>query len=175
MSDYNYRSYSDCQDVLIENETIKPENCLEYDDILKFSKAEYVVVKNSQIWGGKEDCVDMNRYCKDICIKDTTLFPRGKYGVTIKGGSNRITLKNINFYWHGSEVDIDIGNWSDQSDELTRGVRLVNIQAADDRPVKVRVLWGEVPEVIGGNVVVRKIPTILVKAYRFLRKRRLVP
>lgn len=175
MSDYNYRSYADCQDVLIENEIIKPENCLEYSDILKFSKAEYVVVKNCEIWGGKEDCVDMNRYCRDICIKDTKLLPRGKYGVTIKGGSHNITLKDVTFYWHGTETDIDIGNWSDQSDEKTIRVRLVNVGSNDSKPVKVRVLWGDVPEVIGGNVVVRKVPTILVKAYRFLRKRHLAP
>lgn len=95
--------------------------------------------------------------------------------MTIKGGSHNITLKNVTLYWHGSETDIDIGNWSDQSDELTTNVRLVNVLSHDDKPVRVRVLWGEVPEVIGGNVVVRKVPTILVKAYRFLRKRRLVP
>jgi hypothetical protein len=175
MADYNYRSYADCSDVLIDGERIKPDNCLDYDDVLKFSNVKYAVVTKSDVWGGKEDCIDMNRNCSDICINDSYLFPRGKYGMTIKGGTKNVTLRNVTFLGHGKEADIDIGNWSDQSQEKTTNIKLIDVIASDGKPVRVRVLWGDPPEVVGGNVKIVIVSPVLVKIYRFLRKHRLVP
>lgn len=175
MADYNYRSYADCSDVLIDGERIKPDNCLDYDDVLKFSNVKYAVVTKSDVWGGKEDCIDMNRNCSDICINDSYLFPRGKYGMTIKGGTKNVTLRNVTFLGHGKEADIDIGNWSDQSQEKTTNIKLIDVIASDGKPVRVRVLWGDLPEVVGGNVKIVIVSPVLVKIYRFLRKHRLVP
>jgi hypothetical protein len=45
---------------------------------------------------------------------------------------------------HGSEVDVDIGNWSDQSNEPTRGVFL-GLYSKTGKPILVRVLNGRRP------------------------------
>jgi polygalacturonase len=177
MSDINYCSISDKDGVEVSDLTLpsKGVNPLDYSDTLKLSKATNVLVKNCYIVGGKEDCVDMNRYCESITIQDTKVRSNGRYCFTIKGGSKNITLKNIVIEQKGSEVDIDIGNWSDQSSDLTTNIILDNVSCLNGDTVNVRVLWGDKPIVIGGNVKVKVVPKILVKIYRLLRKLRLVP
>lgn len=173
--DNNFRSYADVDGVTIKDEVITPDNPTQYNDILKLSNAKNVDIIGAFITGGSEDCVDMNRNCQNVFIANTALCPNGKFGVTIKGGTRSVIIQNVEFVKHGSETDIDIGNWSDQSNEPVRQVTLANVRAMDERPVRVRVLWGERPNVIGGNVKLIVYPKILVQIYRFLRKHKLVP
>lgn len=173
--DVNYRSYADVNDVLVFDETLKPDDLAAFSDTLKFSKVEYAKAQSCVIWGCKEDCIDMNRYCNNIIVEDCVLIPSGKFGVTIKGGTRNVVLRDVTFHGHGKEVDIDIGNWSDQSAEMTTGITLSNVKSDDGRPVVVRVLWGDDPNVIGGNVLVKKYPLWMVWIYRLLRKYKLVP
>ncbi len=180
--DRNYESHADVDGVIIENRSIPLEEDIEelgtpllHSDSLKLSKATEVTVKSCSITGGSEDCIDMNRYCSDILISDCILKPRGKYGITIKGGTSQVRLKNVLFTAHGKETDIDLGNWSDQSAELVTDVVLDNITSLDGKPVKVRVLWAQKPKVIGGNVKLTVYPKLLVKIYRYLRARNLAP
>lgn len=178
MADKNYYSIADQSDILLGSTEFpdKGINAQDYSDTLKLSHAKYITVKCCYITGGKEDCIDINRMCENILIEDTTLFSGGSYCVTIKGGSKNITLKNVTIDGHGKETDIDIGNWSDQSSELTTGVVLDNVQSRSGEPVKVRVLWANKPIIINNsNVSVTTIPKCLVSIYRFLRKLKLVP
>ena len=180
--DRNYESHADVDGVIIENRSIPPQEeeeeevaSLYYSDSLKLSKATDVLVKSCSITGGSEDCIDMNRYCSDITVSDCILKPCGKYGITIKGGTTRVTLKNLLFMTHGKETDIDLGNWSDQSAEPVSSVVLENITSLDGKPVRVRVLWAQKPKVLGGNVKLIIYPKLLVKIYRYLRARNLAP
>jgi hypothetical protein len=113
----------------------------------------------------------MNRECRDVMVHRSSIYTRGAYGVTVKGGSKVIWLQNVVF--HGepkSGYDIDLGNWSDQSDALTTDVGLEQVTHATGRPVRVRVLWADKPMVIGGNVKVTTWPRFLVRIYRFFRR-----
>ena len=177
MADVNYFSIADRDGVEVLSCTLPGvnENPLNYSDILKLSKATNIVVKDCHIIGGKEDCIDMNRYCENILVEDTTVTSNGNYCFTIKGGTKNVTLRNVVIEKHGKWYDIDLGNWSDQSNELTTNVVLDNVTSADGKPVKVRVLWADVPTVIGGNVKVTVIPKGLYSIYRWLRARKLVP
>lgn len=178
MADKNYYSIADQDGVVIENKTF-PEPGIdtnEYSDIFKLSHASNITVKNCTIYGGREDCVDMNRECKDVVFENITVHSGGKYCFTVKGGTKNVTLKNVVIDGHGSEVDIDLGNWSDQSSELTTNIILDNVTSKSGIPVKVRVLWAEKPLVVGGsNVRLIVIPRPLYAIYRFLRKYKLVP
>lgn len=173
MTDINHRSYADIGNIRIDSETLSPPDDT-YADTLKLSHAASVDVVGCHIYGGTEDCIDMNRECRDVKILDCDLIPGGKYAVTIKGGSRGILLRNVVLHAHGSETDIDIGNWSDQSKELTKGVALDNVTMADGSPVRCRVLWGEAPTVVGGNVKVTVVPRVLVWAWRVLRRLNIV-
>jgi hypothetical protein len=113
-----------------------------YADALKISGIEGTTIEIGQIIGGIEDCIDVNRSCKSIKIFTKELIASGKYVATIKGGSSYIELHG-HIRRHGSEVDIDIGNWSDQSNDPTKYV-ILNL-TADNGPVTVRVLSGTEP------------------------------
>lgn len=177
MADKNYYSIADQSDVIIGG-AVFPNgevNPLDYSDIVKLSNASNITLKDCTIHGGKEDCIDMNRNCNSVIIENTFLESNGNYCITIKGGTKNVTIKNVTITNHGKETDIDLGNWSDQSSELTTNITLDNVVSEDGFPVKVRVLWADKPTVIGGNVKVTVIPKCLVKVYRFLRKLKLVP
>jgi hypothetical protein len=147
--DHNFESYASETDVrIIGPRLIDGQG---YDDALKFSNCSGVLIEGIEILGGREDCIDINRGGL-IAMRNVTLNPKGKYGVTIKGGAEVVTMKSVVFCSHGSEVDIDLGNWSDQSGERTRGVTLENVFSSDGRPVVVRVLHADRPLVRGGNV-----------------------
>ena len=169
MSDKNYLSFADVSRKTIMDTTLVPLDDT-YADTLKLSHADFIEVIRCVIYGGHEDCIDINRDCVDVLVKDCRLIPDGKYAVTIKGGSCMVHLQNVVIDVHGSETDIDIGNWSDQSGFLTTGVVLENVTMADGSPVRCRVLWGEKPMVVGGNVKVTVVPKVLVWGWRVLRK-----
>jgi hypothetical protein len=169
--DNNYRSFSDQKDIKIVAEHIEPPQDGHWDDTLKFSHCEGVNVSFSHIYGGSEDAIDMNRECRDVTIYRCNIFTRGAYGVTIKGGTNIVWLQNCIF--HGepkSGYDIDLGNWSDQSDGMTIDVGLEEVTHVTGRPVRVRVLWANRPIIVGGNVKVTRIPLLFVRIYRFFRR-----
>ena len=178
MADKNYYSIADQDTVIVENTTF-PEpgiDASEYSDIFKLSHSKNVQVRNCVIYGGKEDCVDMNRECENILFENVTVHSGGKYCFTIKGGTKNVTLKNVIVDGHGTEMDIDLGNWSDQSSNLTTNIILDNVNSKSGEPVKVRVLWADKPTIVGGsNVKLMVIPRPLYAIYRFLRKYKLVP
>lgn len=118
-----------------------------YDDTLKLTKTRGVRVFANKIIGGFEDCVDMN-VVEDCIVNCRAFVAGGEYVATIKGGSRAVTLTGT-IYQGGRTVDVDLGNWSDQSQEKTRGVRLSLIRI-DGRKVKVRVLHAERPIFVNG-------------------------
>jgi len=176
--DVNYYSIADTDNVEVVGVTLPgdpfndPRN---YSDILKLSHATNILVKDCVIYGGKEDCIDMNRYCDNIVVDNCRLASGGLYVATIKGGTKNVTFQDVIVTKHGKETDIDIGNWSDQSNEMTKNITLDNVTSTDGKPVRVRVLWADRPLVIGGNVKVTVIPKWAVAIYRFLRRFHLVP
>lgn len=167
MSDKNYIShYGESNFEVVAKEIQPPDGT--YDDSLKFSKSSHFKVSFCIIKGGKEDAIDINNYCSFGHIYRCDIYAQGLYGMTIKGGSRNILVDRCVF--HGkpkSGYDIDIGNWSDQSDEETH-VEVVNAIRADGRPVRIRVLHGSVT-VSGGNVKVVVYPKIIVQIFRFFR------
>lgn len=96
--------------------------------------------------GGQEDCVDVNNHCRGLRVSAELWRPRGKYLATIKGGSKFITLAG-NVDGHGSEVDVDIGNLSDQSDDPTGPVYL-DLKHVRGEPITVRIINGARPIVL---------------------------
>ena len=117
-----------------------------YSDSLKITDCDHGYVRAIRIFGGAEDCLDVNNRCRNIEVSAGEWHSGGKYVCTIKGGSENITVGGI-IVKHGSEVDVDIGNRSDQSDNTTRGVAL-DFSTRDGSPVTVRVLNAERPRIL---------------------------
>lgn len=94
-------------------------------DTLKFSGVRFLTVHvRGVVPGGYEDCIDVNNKCFDIKIfAPDGLKANGKLVTTIKGGSNHIHITGP-ILKSGTVADHGLGNWSDQSKEVTRNVVL---------------------------------------------------
>jgi hypothetical protein len=136
-----------------QGEFIKIERHIDgtgFDDALKLSGARGNYVDASLgITGGSEDCLDVNhsRFCT---IETGLMKPMGRFGVTIKGGSEGITVRGNMFPKCAKEVDIDLGNWSDQDESLTTDTVLA-VQSIDGRPLTYRVLHATRPHLPQGS------------------------
>ena len=115
-----------------------------FTDTLKLSNKTGCVITSATIIGGSEDCIDINRGGNHL-IRKCTIIPRGRFGITIKGGASGILIEDCIFDGHGSEADIDLGNWSDQSQERTRNNRIVNCRTKDGSPIRTRCEWADKP------------------------------
>lgn len=112
-------------------------------DALKVTDSADGRIRVGQIIGGREDCVDVNNHAKGIEVVCELYEPKGDYVITAKGGSRDLTFAGF-VRGHGRVVDVDLGNLSDQSDDLTTGVRL-NLVHESGEPITVRVLGAEDP------------------------------
>lgn len=115
------------------------------------SQAQDITVFANKIIGGYEDCVDINNRCKNITVVANEWEPRGKYLATDKGGSENVKLKG-KLLAHGTEVDVDGGNYSDQSHKTTEGISL-ELQAWDGSPVTYRSLDAKSWHLAGGPYI----------------------
>ncbi len=120
-----------------------------HSDALKITDSSNGTVYAQRIVGGKEDCIDVNNHCEGVAIHALLLEPHGKYVATIKGGSRNITLSGT-VRGHGTEVDIDIGNISDQSDNPTGHVFL-HLYHESGEPITVRVINGRRPILLNSD------------------------
>ena len=109
-----------------------------HSDTIKFSGSSHISIQfHGALTGGREDCLDVNNGSHHISVFAETWVSGGRFVATLKGGSHDIyTHGHISI--GGSETDIDLGNWSDQSAERTKFVML-NHTSSSGR-VRVRVL-----------------------------------
>ena len=122
----------------------------EWSDTIKItSRCQFFTLRADVIFGGKEDCVDCNNRAEEIAVYATLFRPQGKYLATIKGGCAGVFLIG-RVYGHGKEVDVDLGNWSDQSQEETIGVKLA-LESNDGKPITIRVLNAKKPKLLDGT------------------------
>jgi hypothetical protein len=153
---------------------IEPKNSEDYDDILKASGKDPVTVNyaNINLLGGRnrEDGIDINK-CDNVTLNGINVRAGHKYAVTIKGGCSNVLLKDILVYQGLSYegVDIDIGNWSDQSMKQCNRIVLANLRRTDGEPVRVRVGHSERPIIEGGNVRILFWKSLTLKAYLLLK------
>lgn len=115
-----------------------------YNDILKFSRVENFSAVFGTVHSGSEDAADLNNVCRNVSLEAKLWLLQGALGFTVKGGSENISLKG-EVEGYGKETDVDLGSWSDQSHDKTKGVHL-NLWRTDRRtPIRVRVLLAETP------------------------------
>jgi hypothetical protein len=148
-----------------------------YDDALKLSNVNNCKVINCHIIGGREDAIDINRGGNHL-IEGCILSSRGNFVMTIKGGAKNITIRNCTIVQQGKEVDIDLGNWSDQSQEITRYITIDNCKTAEltplgPKPIVIRCLWADKPTILNTNhklIIVPKWQLFLFKIFKKLLK-----
>ena len=121
-----------------------------YDDTIKCSTGlSATSISVGKIIGGREDCIDINNHCEGVVVSCRDAQSGGKYVATLKGESKNCTLILV-ISKHGSEVDIDLGNNSDQGNGYTTGT-VICASAVDGSEVTVRVLQAQKPVFSGGG------------------------
>lgn len=170
--DRNYRSIADVDGFELTNETISPaltgENPAEFDDILKLSHARNGVVRGCFIGAAglqRENAIDMNRNCERIVVGDCRLASGRQNAVTIKGGCRHIQLQRVRIVPGSGHCDIELGNWSDQSQERVTDVLLEDVIRTDGQPVRVRLGHADRPAIAGGNVRIDWFGSAVLKLY----------
>lgn len=150
------------------------------DSVKLTSRLTEFTASFGQVVGGKEDCLDVNNQSENIDVRASLWVPKGKYLATIKGGSRNIKISG-NVIGHGSEVDIDIGNISDQCIEPT-GPVFLSLNHITGDVITVRVINGTKPIILNPGEqryrIVFSLPAffgrLFAKCVRLLRKFRLV-
>ena len=152
MSDLNLHNFYETNNDTVENQKMMGFPVVHpwWSDTVKItSGCRNFTLTAEDIYGGQEDCVDVNNKARIISVYANSWYPQGKYLATIKGGSYSVALHG-DVCSHGTEVDVDIGNWSDQSAEPTKET-ILGLYSKTGKPIMVRVLNGTAPYMIAGT------------------------
>lgn len=176
MSDKNYYSIADESGVELVGKTLDPRadgiDPSLFDDILKISHSNNVTISSVIVDAGgmqRENAIDMNRECRTVLVQNCKLVSGMQNAITIKGGCEQIIIENVEMVPGRGHADIELGNWSDQSQKRTTKVTLINVRRTDGKPVRLTVGNADYPAIHGSNIEYQWARSWLVKAYVFIR------
>lgn len=119
---------------------------LTYSDTLKLSGVRRLEVLVDRLVGSIEDCVDIN-HSHDATVRIKECCPTGLFISTIKGGSTNIALVIDVLRGTGTETGVDLGNFTEFTNDKTTGVT-IKINNSTVIP-EVRVINAAMPTTIG--------------------------
>lgn len=133
-----------------------PTNPKDYDSILKISGRHNLIVPSVLAAQGKENSVDINNEAAFIVLGGQWggVGDEGEQVFTIKGGSHSIIISG-EVISRGTDTDIEIGCWSDQSTKPVSDIDLSGLYRSNGAPLRVvfgrvnqpwRVLLGKAPK-----------------------------
>ena len=171
-ADKNYESHAGEDGTVVTHRVIPDDgtNPIGFSDVLKFSNCTNCTVDGCTVHGGKEDCIDVVRGSKYV-IRNSTLLPY-KNGITLKGSIDGVLLENIIFDGHGSDCDIDIGQFDNYwwiGRPATRNVIINNVTSLDGKPVVVRLWDADAVTVTASNVKIVRVPKFIWWPYFVFR------
>jgi hypothetical protein len=135
MADKNYKSYELLGGIAVRDVVLRPENPADWNDTMKVWKCWGTYFERFEVLGSTEDCVDVGQASSFCTFDKFVVEPTGKYGFTIKGGSDHNNFFNITFRGHGRDVDIEIGNWHSFNFDRSKHNFFNRVKAVDGRPV----------------------------------------
>jgi hypothetical protein len=116
----------------------EPSNPAQYSAIFKCDKLNDTTFAEVRAAQGNEDSLNLNNVCLNVRISGdfSTQGPPGLRVITIKGGCHSITVSGT-LHGHGTSEDIKIGDWSDQSTDVSSTIDLTGLHEADGSKIKV--------------------------------------
>lgn len=176
MSDHNPESHYGENGLTITGVSLPNSSAspLAYDDIIKLSLCKNTQIGHCFIAGGREDCINAVRG-EGLTIYETDLEPKGRNGITIKGGFQTYRIEGVHFSTHGSECDIELGQFSIHDrfpftkDRVKQGA-IIESDATGDTDIVVRVWNADVPAVRHSRVRIEKIPWFIWFPYFCFRR-----
>jgi len=145
MPDKNFLSFSG-HFGYVRDLVVDPDTTLPWADALKFSNVHDSTFDNIRVLhAGSEDGVDMNNFtCRNV-LKQFTV-PCGRQALTLKGGSCDNVLVDWLIVGRGKYVELEFGNWSDQSHGLSTGNVIRRVRCDDGKPVRYAGRFGCLPK-----------------------------
>lgn len=154
--DKNFKSFENLHGKIVDVGALEPkrEGWTKWEDTMKTFQCENCAFIDALIKGGDEDCLDvgthcnLNQFARFGCSADG-----GKYIVTLKSHSENNTFVYFHVYEHGSECDIQLGNWSDQDNGSNSGNVFTDWTSEDGKPItySYRFFADSKPEFINTN------------------------
>lgn len=145
MPDRNFLSFTG-KPGHVANLVIDPTPGVAWSDILKFSNVTGALFEDIRITrAGTEDGVDINNFSSGNVLRRFTV-PCGKQALTLKGGSSDNLLEDWVIVGRGKHVELEFGNWSDQSLGLCTGNVIQRVQRQDGQPVRYAGRFGCLPK-----------------------------
>ena len=151
MPDKNFLSYTG-KVGYVESLVVDPTPGVEWSDALKFSNVTDSTFDNVRITrAGNEDGIDINNFSSGNRLK-RFVVPCGKQALTLKGGSCNNELDDWLIVGRGKHVELEFGNWSDQSLGTSNGNVIRNIRCDDGKPVRYAGRFGCLPRFVDSKV-----------------------
>lgn len=146
--DKNFLSYAgqSVGAVDLTGKLVPPADFAPWSDTLKFSNAGNAIITGDVIQGGLEDCLDANNNSQGINVHIGRWRSGGKQVCTIKGGVKDIEVGGV-IEVHGSNTDVELDQYSDQSHEPVQNVRL-NFKTLDGSPIHYKSWMGVRPKIL---------------------------
>lgn len=115
-----------------------PPDVKHWDSILKCSDRHDTTLTGLRVAQGKENSLDINRGSSGLTFSGDwgVVGNTGEQVMTIKGGSFTIHLSGT-VYSSGTDCDLEIGCWSDQSMEVVHDLDLSGLKHVVGRPLTV--------------------------------------
>jgi hypothetical protein len=145
--DKNFLSYAGVQvGRVFYDDLIPPTNFPSWSDTLKFSNAFDGEFTAARIYGGDEDCVDFNNASRNLKVHADVWKSGGANVITIKGGCDGITVSGT-IIKHGSVIDVDLDNYSDQNHSASKNI-ILDLATEDGSSITWRSLKGTHPKIV---------------------------
>lgn len=116
----------------------EPASPGQYSAIFKIDRTNDETYDNVRAAEGNEDSVNLNNVCLNDRISGdfATQGAPGLRVITIKGGCHSIVISGT-LHGHGTSEDIKIGDWSDQSTDVSSTIDLTGLHEADGSKIVV--------------------------------------
>ena len=155
------------EEIILDLRLPSQEKASDFDDTLKLSNChQFNVIAKGIVYGGTEDCLDINRG-EDLVVTVSLWADRKTCRfITIKGGATNIVVRGECI--GNPKVAVELGMWSDQSQEKVRDVDLTNLILPAGSIIHI---WNsELPKLApGANVVVKQHPILTYLYFTFKR------
>lgn len=167
--DQNFRSYANQREISdVTLEVIDPGETFKGNDLQKISNCAYVGIRNKTFvtTEDNEDNLDIVHGIQ-VAVSSTTIIPRGKNGVTVKGASCGIYL-GLKFIGHGKECDIELGQFDNYwyPGRLPTRAVCINIDPNGDAPL-IRLWDAREPSVVGPHRIERVSKAVWLPYFLF--------
>ena len=151
---------------------LQPTNPQSYDAILKLCDGTTgLTLPGLSVAQGNEDSLNIANHANKLVLGgDFGIGAPGLRVITIKGGVNVISfLPGSTLHSRGTQTDIKIDDWIDQTYNPSSYLDLTNLRHVDGKPIRVATNYRASNIILGPNCVPHRLYAAEVTAYWYIK------